>query len=942
MSINILQELNELKVPFEFSGEEYVKTLCVFHEESNSSLSISVKDGHFRCFSCGAAGRFVQLVAGLIKKHTGEDVPLDKLSRQYADKYGLHEDVAAIEPQLVDEYAARLKNAKPLLDELAKRGVSYELARAYRFGEHRGRITIPVENSRGDVVNIQHYAPGATRAKFVNSKGRGQPRLYPFSQLSYDKIVLTGGPIKAVCGAAHFNELGYGCLTVIAGEGVLTRDICEQLKNKTVYVCFDSDKAGVRAAKKTALQLYSYVEAVYVCNLNFGNRAQDYPKGGLDDYLAIGLGAKELLETALPITPDKNEEETNAAPIEVSISEAYDADVTGRQVELSAQVSAVSETPYTLPQIIEIKCGKDAKPDGICSLCPVATAKLGEDEVFTHEIKEGSRAFLAMLGQPDKMQKNAIARDCRIPPSCNVHTQKIKAYTTVEDIRISPILDLSRITKERDFQPAISTGLNLEANLSYQFKGKMFPHPMTQVSTLVLYDAEPIKDSIDTWSLEDPERMESLRAKDGVEDIEAKLTEICDYLAADVTHIYNRELMHLVWDLTLHSVLRIAPFGREERGYMESLIAGDSSCGKSETSKRLLDLYGVGEIVDGKHATVAGLIGGNEQIANSRHMVMWGALPRNDRGCVLIEELSGTAPETFGKLTEVRSEGIARIAKIASKVAMSRVRLLICSNARKNRIVSSYSYGTDLIGELIGAAQDIRRLDLAMVVDKRDRDITPIEATTRFDQKVLRDCLMFAWTRTSDQIIYDDPEHIKQVAKRVCDKYDEGKVPLVDSGSMRSKLARLATAIAARTWSVEGDILRVTKNHVLVAERFLYRLYDDKATGYLDYSKMIKQAENLRNPDEVTSALRKIRYANVMVENLLQEGMFENEDLAFWAGMDKDELQEFISCLVRNRAIVRKGRGAYVKTVGFVHYLRHLDVDDLRSVANGNYAGEKF
>ncbi len=37
-------------------GSEWVSVRCVFHNDSNPSLSINLKNGGFNCFSCGAKG----------------------------------------------------------------------------------------------------------------------------------------------------------------------------------------------------------------------------------------------------------------------------------------------------------------------------------------------------------------------------------------------------------------------------------------------------------------------------------------------------------------------------------------------------------------------------------------------------------------------------------------------------------------------------------------------------------------------------------------------------------------------------------------------------------------------------------------------------------------------------------------------------------------------
>jgi DNA primase len=37
-------------------NKDYAMELCVFHEDHNPSLSINLRTGSFKCFSCGARG----------------------------------------------------------------------------------------------------------------------------------------------------------------------------------------------------------------------------------------------------------------------------------------------------------------------------------------------------------------------------------------------------------------------------------------------------------------------------------------------------------------------------------------------------------------------------------------------------------------------------------------------------------------------------------------------------------------------------------------------------------------------------------------------------------------------------------------------------------------------------------------------------------------------
>ena len=169
MSINILQELSELKIKTEFSGDRNVKVLCPFHDDKDASLSIELESGQFNCFSCPAHGHFVQYIAKLKTDITGTPVSTQEVAEYYVKKYNLNSDKASIKPQVIDEYADRIFNAMPLVQELHKRGVTDEAIKEHKLGENNGRITIPIFNRNGDCINIQKYLPGATTRKFINA-----------------------------------------------------------------------------------------------------------------------------------------------------------------------------------------------------------------------------------------------------------------------------------------------------------------------------------------------------------------------------------------------------------------------------------------------------------------------------------------------------------------------------------------------------------------------------------------------------------------------------------------------------------------------------------------------------------------------------------------------------------------------------------------------------
>ena len=68
--LNVLVELERLKVETTFSSDENVKILCPFHKDTTPNCNVHLKTGQFKCFSapCGAKGNFVKLFAKISDK----------------------------------------------------------------------------------------------------------------------------------------------------------------------------------------------------------------------------------------------------------------------------------------------------------------------------------------------------------------------------------------------------------------------------------------------------------------------------------------------------------------------------------------------------------------------------------------------------------------------------------------------------------------------------------------------------------------------------------------------------------------------------------------------------------------------------------------------------------------------------------------------------------
>jgi len=420
-----------------------------------------------------------------------------------------------------------------------------------------------------------------------------------------------------------------------------------------------------------------------------------------------------------------------------------------------------------------------------------------------------------------------------------------------------------------------------------------------------------------------------------IESLEEKLNEIYKELEFSVTRIFQRRDLHLALDLAYHSPLLINLEGHPVRGWTEILVLGDSSQGKSETTARLMEHYGLGEKMDCKNATVAGLLGGLQQLG-SRWFVTWGIIPTHDQRLVVLEELKGADPAVISKLTDMRSSGIAEIPKIEKRRTHARTRLIALSNPRSDQPLSTYNYGIEAVQELIGGLEDIRRFDFTLLVSSCEISTSDLnkfqrmpkrEAETVFTSDKCRKAVLWAWTRKCEQIQFDNYSGILDVSTSLCDDFTE-LIPIVDKGSMRYKVARLSAALAARTFSCEDNNLIVRNCHVEFIHKLLRRVYSSDVFGYLDFSKAIKSSNELVDPDGIRQKIRQTPFPTDFIKQMVGTNDIIQQDLQDWCGWDRNESMQLLSYLVRKHALKRTSRLIYRKTPAFIELLKHLKTKD--------------
>ena len=393
--------------------------------------------------------------------------------------------------------------------------------------------------------------------------------------------------------------------------------------------------------------------------------------------------------------------------------------------------------------------------------------------------------------------------------------------------------------------------------------------------------------------------------------------------------------------------------GKLTKGWVESLITGDSSQGKSETIIRLMKHYGVGERIECKNATVAGLLGGLQQVSSgNRWFVTWGVIPTHDKRLVILEEIKGTSTDVIGKLTDMRSSGVAEIPKIEKRRTHARTRLIMVSNPRSDMPLSAYNFGIEAVRELIGGLEDIRRFDVVLLTSAEQIPVDTLNKLQRYRPKVkhphtdklCHSLILWAWTRDSEQVLFtpEATDLILSEATRLCSIFTE-IIPIVDRGSMRFKISRLAIALACRTFS-EQDLhaVIVRECHVKYVTKFLEETYSKNIFGYKDFSDAIGASNVLIDPEMLTKRILQTPFPHDFVQQLLYTNAIEFRDICDWCGWEKGATTQMLSLLVRKNALQRDGRG-YRKTAKFIVFLKELlKSKEMKASERPDYVGEEF
>lgn len=975
-------------------GDERM-AFCVFHENTHSeALSVNVRDGLYHCHNpaCNARGdifdfyrrirslTFTETVHELARRlgleHAGEVHPrsygapsraaaLTANSEDVLASYSAainageavpthasgtgsgengngaapagaprrntpDEERRTISDAIPQSYHDRLNATPAFIEYLTDtRGLSPETIEKYQIGHDGRRYTIPVRDVDGVCVNIRRYDKDArdSHDKMISWRtGFGEARLYPLTELEAEGcIYILEGEWDTLVARQH----GLNAITVTTGAGTWADRFNQYVRGREVVVCYDVDDAGRAGSLNVAHEIHGIATSVKVVTLPLAQEGAD-----ISDYFVRYGHSKDDFLALVAQTPIYAPSERDATaitdrePIPVHLSLASEAKYYNTNIQTRVMLSGKTTAPYLVPKQVKLSCRMPGLK--MCERCPVAK-KAG---TLNHSIEFVSNEILQFINVSDATLSKQIKSKVGIPSKCTFVDQSVMDAMNIEEVQIIP--EVERGTESEApyvTRAAFYLGHGLQANRSYVMNAVTVPEPKRQLATHLIYDAIPSQSNIDAFRLTDTivERLKEYQPKHpGVQGLWSHLDTIYDDLEG-VTRIYQRRDLMLAVDLTYHSLIGFRFQGEQiPRGWVEALIVGDSRTGKTSIVRRLMDHYGAGEFTTGENTSFAGLVGGLHQVGSS-WALQWGRWPLNDRRLLTIDEAGNLGIEQIGRMSSMRSSGIAEVIKVHTERTMARTRAIWISNPRGNKPLSFYSQGVLAIKELIGAPEDIARFDLVLTASSSD---VPLGVVNReraphppqiFTDELSHQRVMWAWSRTSDHVVWADgtAQKVLECAMEHGNTYRYGtEIPLVEPNEQRIKLARLAVSAAVMFFSTDelGQNVIVRPEHVEFVFQFLNTIYSKPSLSFTEYALGMRRRYELNDEERVA---RIIRTQEGAARAMLEQEGFSLRDLQEILGIDDRAVLRDAAWTLRNLGFLRKGlNNNYVKTPAAIRWLR--------------------
>jgi predicted ATP-dependent protease len=812
------------------NGRGEVQVRCPFpHDkglEENASASFNIERRIFKCFACSAEDRDQGMsetsFIAKIYETTYDNAAKLKSIQQSGDTDNLQ--------QLTTNLLGHLKY-KAYLHE---RGISDTAIIEYKLGYAGDGIIYPVMLD-GILFDTRTYNPEPVDGEpKIRSLKYAKTLLFPYDHWIKDErfTLLTAGENDTILARIK----GFNAVETTLGEGSIPKILLNKFKGKKVYIAYDCDEAGRKSAERIAFYLKDAGAEVYIVNLGLTGTKDD--KDITDFFINNGkqpADLQALIDAAPLFTQEQYMEQKNKEFELVDLWNVKNSKYSEKYISSRVMQMGHFELPTVdVPSQIEWECLGETDSD-VCARCPFYIRN--KEGAWSLE-SENLEDVLNLVEVSTVQKEKAMRRLCGIPDKCPNSRIQVISKRHVEKVILAPDVETeSELSgfKQAELHAFILDGDTEDGN-RYRIYFKRVPHPKDQSIILVADKVEESDNAINSFKVTDDFIRAMQKWKGDPFEVMKKRYE---ELGKRAVGKYLPESIFYSSEIVYHSVLDFKFLGRYEKGHPEGLIVGASRTGKSEVGKVMSEFYGLGNVTECKNATTAGLIGGVDKNGNGTFRISWGEIPRNHKGMLFLDEISGLPLDTFKNLTGLRSQRVATIAKIRKGKAPAKTRLLWVGNPKvsddgRSRSLYDYSSGVQVCLDLFPADEDVSRFDFIVLVPEPPEYISPLNDDGSLPEEKqlpeeLKQLIRWVWSRTRDQVKFDTyvEKYIEHVALEL-NKDFGSSVKIVGIEGVK-KIARIATSIAACCFSTTDncETVLVKKEHVDWVKAFLIECYDN-------------------------------------------------------------------------------------------------------------------
>ncbi len=564
--------------------------LCPFHEDKQSSFAVNATTGLWKCFACHTDGNIFQFVeklegvtfkeaVNIVARFVGVPSPIHN-----SIKDSKEEARPLIKSSLPKKYLDDLLKAQKVLDWVQeKKGLSLKTIKKYNIGWNGTRNTIPIYDEKGILRNIRLYN-GKKDPKLLSYRNKkftyGEGRIYGLDEIVQrpkDTVILCEGEFDKLITSQH----GFLAVTGTTGAGTFKPEWKDYFKKRQVVIIYDMDPEGRHGAENVARALTGVASSVKNVELPVKGSKDD--KDISDYFLKHGASIKDLKELIQATPIFKIELELLEEKTPKALRSFVQVDST-KNIDLRVKVplSVSGETSEAFHGIYKFKVDYCQWLElGKCNMCP-------RDRVFT--ITPGEKEFIESC-MSSETQVIGFLRHRICPYGQKAHIEILEKLTVREFFA-------TQRTK-RFFSQVGTVGIDERGSelverkvylvsdetvkpQSYFATGYIRTHPKTQQVCLLATELEPIEEEFESFVLND-------EAKNNLKQIqELGPKELIDILSEEVLYLKNRQELILAIFLTYCSPLRIHFNQIDIRGWINTIILGDSGTGKCITGDSLL------------------------------------------------------------------------------------------------------------------------------------------------------------------------------------------------------------------------------------------------------------------------------------------------------------------------------------------------------------------